>query len=93
MMNLTEAAGAQLAQILDHEKCPQEVAVRLVYEGQGIAMTLDGERQGDTLFEHSGRTVLMLDEQVAQLLDTETLDVEQSEEGTRLTLRSGQDDP
>ncbi len=52
-------------------------------------MTVDGERPGDTPFKHQGRTVLLLDERVSQLLESETLDVKQTAKGNRLTLRRG----
>jgi Fe-S cluster assembly iron-binding protein IscA len=83
MLTVTEAASAHLAQLLEQHDLPEDVAVRLVSEGQGIALEQDSERAGDTTFQHEGRTVLLLDADLSRLLDENTLDFE----GTELTLQ------
>jgi Fe-S cluster assembly iron-binding protein IscA len=93
MLTITEGAVTRLTSILDREECPEDVAVRLMYEGRRIAMTLDGERQGDTAFKHQGRTVLRLDERVSRRLENRTLDVKHTDDGARLTLRRGRAAP
>ena len=82
MLTVTGAASARLAQSLDDQGLPRDVAVRFVFEGQGIALKQDSERPGDTTFQHGDRTVLLLDAQVSELLAEDTLDVE----GAQLTL-------
>jgi Fe-S cluster assembly iron-binding protein IscA len=89
MLTVTEAAGGHVGQILSQENFPEEVAIRLVYEGRGIGMQPDNERPGDATFEHDGRVVLLLDEQVSQLLANDTLDVE----GAKLTLKASEGSP
>jgi Fe-S cluster assembly iron-binding protein IscA len=76
MLTLTEAAGARLVEILAQEGLPAEVSIRLLPEEDGIGMQADHERPGDATIEHDGRVVLLLDEQMAQLLTNDTLDVE-----------------
>ena len=88
MLTLTKAAGARLTRILDEERLAVEVAVRFVKEKDGFTMGPDTARQGDVTFEHEGRTVLLLDEQISGLLAAQTLDVNDSDE---LTLRSNED--
>ena len=83
MLTVTEAASARLAQMLDQKGLPDEVAIRFVYEGQGIALHQDSERAGDATFQDVGRTVLLLNAQVSELLAEDTLDVE----GAKLTLQ------
>jgi Fe-S cluster assembly iron-binding protein IscA len=83
MLTVTEAASAHLAQMLANHDVAEDVAVRFVCEEQGIGLQQDSERPGDTTFEHKGRTVLLLDAQVTELLADGTLDVE----GTRLKLQ------
>jgi hypothetical protein len=82
MLTVTEAAGAHLAQLLEQRNAPGDIAIRFVCEGQGIALRQDSERPGDTTFQHEGRTVLLLDAQVSELVAAQTLELE----GTRLTL-------
>jgi hypothetical protein len=59
-----------------------------VYEGQGVALRRDSERAGDATFQHEGRTVLLLDAQMAELLADGTLDMD----GAKLTLRHPKSD-
>jgi Fe-S cluster assembly iron-binding protein IscA len=87
MLTLTDAASSHLAQLLDAASAPEDVAVRVVAEGPGLAMRMDNERPGDETHDHDGRTVLLLDGQVAGTLAERTLDVQQTGEGPRLALR------
>jgi hypothetical protein len=88
MLTVTEAASARLAEILGQEGLPEDTAIRLVDEGQGIGMQPDSKRPGDATFQHEGRTVLLLGAQISELLSDDTLDVE----GARLTLRRPKED-
>lgn len=76
MLTLTESAGVLLTQILDQEGLPEDLAIRLVYEGGNFAIQADGERTGDDAFQYRGRTVLVLDRQVSGLLAENTLDAD-----------------
>jgi hypothetical protein len=87
MLTLTEDAGALLAEILNQEGVSQDVAIRLVYEGEGLAMQADNERPGDESFKHEGRTVLVIDQQISELLTDNTLDAD----GDRLMLSGGEE--
>ncbi len=88
MLTVTEAAGAHLVQILQDEQLPAEVAIRIIVEGGGLALRPDQKQPGDEVHEHDGRTVLLLDAQIAELLGGDTLDVE----GAGLTIRAGDED-
>jgi hypothetical protein len=74
MLTIAEAAGTRLAEILAKEGLPDEVAIRLVFEGAELAMQPDGKRPGDTTFEHEARRTLIVDEQVAASLADDALD-------------------
>ena len=87
MLTITEAASARLAGILDQRNLPEEVAVRFVHEEGQIQLRSDNEHPGDTTFQHEGRTVLLLDAHVSELLTNEMLDVE----GQGLTFRATDD--
>jgi hypothetical protein len=88
MLTVTDAATALLAEMLDERGLPDDIAVRLVYQSEGIALQQDSERDGDTSYQHEGRTVLLLDSEVSDLLKEGTLDVD----GDNLTLRHPKDD-
>ena len=78
MLNVTKAASDYLNDRLMQSQAPADSAVRIVTrdEGAGLATTIDHERSGDQHFDCEGRTVLVLDPQVATMLSEQTLDVE-----------------
>ncbi|MFQ6048630.1 MAG: hypothetical protein ACE5K7_04630 [Phycisphaerae bacterium] len=86
MLAVTEAAGAHMAQMLSEAEAPADVAIRFILAGRGLTLRLDSPRPGDATFDHEGRTVLVLDEEVSKLLADNTLDVQDAGEGPRLTL-------
>jgi Fe-S cluster assembly iron-binding protein IscA len=89
MFTVTEAAGAYLTQLLDKSTIADDAAVRIVPSTQGdLRLRLDTLRSDDTMFEHEGRTVLVIDTQIAQRLVESTLDVEDAEEGFKFVLRT-----
>jgi len=83
MLTVTEAAGVHLAEILAQQRVPEDIAVRFVYEGQSIVLEHDSARDGDTTYQHDGRTVLLLDAQLSGLLAKAILDLD----GAQLKLR------
>ncbi len=89
MFTVTEAAGAHLAKMLAEAETPEnENAVIRISQGKdGIGLLLSQESPEDTTFPHEGVTVLVIDEELSQVLENKTLDVETTEEGTGLQLR------
>jgi hypothetical protein len=88
MFVMTQAAGGYLHSVLDRAQVPEETAIRFVIEGESLNTRLDTVHPGDATFDHDGRKVLLLDEQVSQLLDTSTLDLQPTPEGERLVLKA-----
>ena len=86
MLTVTETAGAHLSQMLGQVNASEDMAVRVVVEEDGLALKLDSESDGDATFEHEGKTVLVLDGPVSELLDDKTLDVADDGEGPKLSL-------
>ena len=76
MLAIAEAVCARLAQVLERQGMPGEVAVRFMCEGQGIALRRGSERARDGPFQYRGRTVSLRDAQVPELLAEHTLDAE-----------------
>jgi Fe-S cluster assembly iron-binding protein IscA len=88
MLTITEAAGIYLTQILNDAEPPEDATIRIIPGQTGkLALQFDSTRPGDTTFDHNGKTVLILDEQVAQTLVNSTLDVQQADKGAKLVLR------
>ena len=90
MFRVTDDAAAHLAELLEHSDTPDDVALRLTVDGEALTLQLDGANERDKTFSHEERTVLMVDEKIAELLAECALDVEDSGEGPRLTLRNGE---
>ncbi len=75
MQEITENAGEALESILKREMAPEEKCVRLqMNEGGQGSMSLDTEREGDKVFEHNERKVLVVDPDCAQQLEGRKLE-------------------
>ena len=92
MLTLTEAAGDHLTGILDKRNCPDGVAVRFVWKETGVSLALDKKKPGDSAVDHKGRTVLFLDQNAADHLDGETVDVKETKAGGKLFLANQDQD-
>jgi Fe-S cluster assembly iron-binding protein IscA len=87
MLNVSDAALSHLATMLDGvEGAPDEAAIRLVAQPQGLGMAVDTPNDGDHTVEHDGRVVLLVDDQVANMLDGRTMDLQETEQGTALAI-------
>lgn len=86
MLSITDNAAAYLNAALEQANAPEEQCVRLEVQDQSLQATMDNKESNDETYEYKGRTVLVVDKQVAESLDERTLDVEQKEDGYRLFL-------
>lgn len=81
---MSEAAGAHLARMLDNDTVGS--AVRFVFGLAGLEQQPSAELPGDTVYRYQGRTVLLLDRTMTRMLAGKTLDVEITDDGPRLHL-------
>jgi Fe-S cluster assembly iron-binding protein IscA len=51
-----------------------------------LGLGLDRPQEGDQVFEHNGKKILIFDEAVSDLLDGATIDAVDTPEGQRLTI-------
>ncbi len=86
MLNASDAACAFISEMLTSSEAPDESAVRIAIEEDQLSMKLDEEKPGDETFLHEGKTVLLVDAEMSQVLDGKMLDVEDTEEGPKLTV-------
>lgn len=87
MLTVTEAATAHLADMLEKSDAPEGHAIRVVPAQGSVALRLDEPQPEDQSVEHGGKTVLVLDTQVQEMLGERTLDVDQTENGPALALK------
>jgi Fe-S cluster assembly iron-binding protein IscA len=86
---VTQKAVETLKGILEEVEHEPTQVLRIVSSGDELSLALDAPRTGDQKVAHAGETVTVLDPQLAQKLSGSTLDVSDTNEGPRLTLRKG----
>jgi Fe-S cluster assembly iron-binding protein IscA len=88
MLHLTPAAASHLNTLLSAKAAPAKAAVRIVRDPSGeLHLLADVPTSADVGFEFEGKTVLILDNQVSELLNNRVLDVVASPQGETLTLK------
>jgi len=91
MLTVTEAAKDKLMEALLANTDDQEVGLRLSMEPPGkLGLMLDRESPGDSVVEHEGLKLLLVEHEVAELLQEATLDVQDTPDGPTLTIFQGQ---
>ena len=87
MLTVTVAARNRLSRKLARKKPTDGAALRFTRMVGGWRLRLDRARPADTEFTHDGRSVLLLDVAVSQVMTNMTLDVRSTDSGPRLSLR------
>lgn len=97
MIRVTTQARTALHEMLMHALSEQPQAedgaaigfriVPAAGEDSQLGLALDEPRPGDSVVEHGGHSVLIVDNASAELLTDLTLDVAETPEGPRLALR------
>ncbi len=86
MLIVSYTAGEHLDLMLAEANAPDDAVVRVVVEGRRVDIGIDIVRPGDTTFDHGGKVVLAIDEQVSELLADMQLDVKVTGEESQLVL-------
>ena len=86
MLIVTEAACSLAAELLDNAQAADDVAVRIFFDGDDLAMQMDHQLEGDSAFDHNGRVVLILAEDVMAEIGSQTLDIEETPDGPTLAF-------
>ena len=89
MLEVTERARQELKRVLTANTDKPEACLRLTASEQGqLGLTLDEERQDDQVVEHEDSKVLLVEKNLADILQGITIDVEDTPEGARLVISS-----
>ena len=83
---MTKKAGAHLAKLLSDIDTRPPGAIRIVPGRSRLTIQADVPREGDTCLQHDGRTVLLLDRTMLELVGERILDVHVTPRGERLTM-------
>ena len=86
MLVVSDSVTTYFSDWLREVDAPESACVRLILQRDGVEIAVDEVRPGDTCFESGDRTVLVLDSQVATLLENKSLDIRESDDGPQLAL-------
>jgi len=86
MLTVTPEAGELLTNLLEKSEAPEGAAARFVMGSQGLQMGVDEPKDEDEVFEHDGKTVLVLEPQLSDALADKSLVVTQGEQGPALAI-------
>jgi Fe-S cluster assembly iron-binding protein IscA len=88
MLTVTEGAKQLLKEILTTHSDDPDMGVRLTLKPPGqLGIILDSEAEDDQVIEHEGSKVLLVAPELESALEEVTLDVEDTDEGRKLTVR------
>jgi len=87
---LSYEAREQLALMLAEAESPDDAVMRVSFEGGGFGFAIDRVQPGGETFAHADKTVLAIDEQIAEMLTNKKLDVEFTGDEPELALTEQQ---
>lgn len=87
MLNITERAKDELHQTLKaYQTRPIECLRLTADDDDEFSLTVDVRRPGDTVVEHRGIMVLLVEAELAEGLDGALIDCTPSDDGPQLTI-------
>ncbi len=87
MVHVTERARGMFKDQLDHASDGPDLALRIGAIESGLAVFPDTRKDDDQIIEHHGKTILVFDREVSEVLAGRTIDVEEHSDGAHLVLR------
>ena len=84
MVTITYTAAEHIAYMLSEQQV--DAVLRIMVTRGDVEMEPDQIRPGDETFDHDGKVVLVLDQQVSQLLGNKTIDLTADDDGSHLIL-------
>ena len=87
MIDVTDSARQELKRILSSSVDNSYARLRLVDRGQGcLGLGIDIELPGDEVIEHEGSGLLLVGHELASSLESVTIDVDDTPDGTQLVI-------
>lgn len=88
MIEVSDVAKKELKRMLSENTTDPAVVLRLTAsEEGGLGLILDNEAAGDNVFKHEGISVLVIENELAGVLNGVSIDMEDTAEGPMLTFR------
>ena len=86
MLTVTEPARERLLTKLDRKNAAGDECMRVTRREGGWRLVVARAQPDDTIVEHQGRPVLVMDATVSESISSMVLDVDQTTRGPRLKL-------
>jgi Fe-S cluster assembly iron-binding protein IscA len=87
MITITERAKQELSKLLAEKVDWPGARLRLMNRGQGkLGLGIDIEAPGDRIVEYKGKKVLIIESELAQNIQSVTLDVDDTPGGVELVI-------
>ncbi len=86
MVTVTFSTAEHMAYTLFERQVREDVVLRIKLTKDGVEMKPDNIRPGDETFDHNGKVVLVLDQQISQLIGNKTIDLMTDDDGSHLIL-------
>lgn len=87
MIGVTEKAKKELSKVLDDNVDHPQACLRLCVNDEGsLGLGIDIKRPDDRVIEYEGSTLLVVENELADSLKNIAIDVEDSDEGSRLVV-------
>ncbi|MDD5590325.1 MAG: hypothetical protein PHY18_00120 [Dehalococcoidales bacterium] len=87
MIEVTDKARALLEDVLARSVSDPELTLRMVAQGDGkLRLVPDRSRNSDQVVVKDGRVILLVGQELAPILDRLTLDVKETENGSKFSM-------
>ena len=86
MLQVSDDAITLLKEALDSERENPEDVFRLTLEDNRLSLALNSSQPGDVVYDKDGYPVLAAPPEIAEGLDTRTINIEESDDGPRLVI-------
>lgn len=93
MLKVTNEALQAIASALEANQVDPGQGLRLARsEEGGFGLAVGEQREGDQVVSHGEREILFIEPDISLQLDGVTLDIQESPQGRRLTLKTQEDE-
>ncbi len=82
MVTVTYTAAEHMAYTLSEHQVRDDAVLRIKWTKGGVGIQPDKIRPGDETFDHNGKVLLVLVQQISQLLGNKTIDLMTDDDGS-----------
>ncbi len=91
MVTVTYGAAEHMAYTLSEHQVRDDVVLRIKMAKGGVGIRQDKIRPGDETFDHNGKVVLVLDQQISQLFGNLSIDLMTDDDRSHFIIMTDDD--